>query len=166
MKKPTKLIKDKYEIHVNFSDEAIEKKIMKFITPGGEEFEITADEMATILVGQLNSETIEAIFVESERVNVVEVTRQIRVRLDKDFKAGEEIRLEYRHPYPVEFAIIEEAANLAKINMNTPRYELSAEYIDAVRQKITPQQRKFVDHIYKFFKNLKAVASPYFERVK
>ncbi len=165
-KQPVKLVKDTYEIQVNYSEEAIEKKLMKFITPSGDEFEISADEMGTILVGQLNSETIEAMFVESERVNVVEVTRQIRARADRDIKAGEEIRIDYTHPYPVEFAIIEEAAKLAKINMDTPRYELSADYINAVREKITPQQRKFVDLIYKFFKDLKAKVSPYFERVK
>ncbi len=165
-KQPVKLVKDTYEIQVNYSEEAIEKKLMKFITPSGDQCEISADEMGTILVGQLNSETIEAMFVESERVNVVEVTRQIRARADRDIKAGEEIRIDYTHPYPVEFAIIEEAAKLAKINMDTPRYELSADYINAVREKITPQQRKFVDLIYKFFKDLKGKVSPYFERVK
>lgn len=153
-KKPVEMKKDKFTLQVNYSEEAIEKKQMKFITPSGDEFEITADEMATILVGQLNSETIEAIFVESDRVNVVEVTRQIRVRLDRDFKAGEEIRLDYVHPYPVEFAIIEQAAGLAKINMDAPRTELTVEYINQVRDKITPAQRKFVTLIYKFFKDL------------
>ena len=115
----------------------------------------------------MNSELIAASFVESDRVNVVEVTRQIRVRLDKDFKKGDEIRLDYVHPYPVEFALIEEAAKLAKINMDTPAFTLTVDYINSVKDKITPKQRKFVDLIYAFFKNLRpnraerrAVASP------
>ncbi len=153
-KKPVEMKKEKYTIQVNYSPEAIEKKIMKFITPSGDEFEISAEEMATILIGQVNSELIAASFVESDRVNVVEVTRQIRVRLDKDFKKGDEIRLDYVHPYPIEFALIEEAANLAKINRDVPRYELTVEYINSVKEKITPKQRKFVDLIYKFFKDL------------
>lgn len=153
-KKPVEMKKENYTLQVNYSPEAIEKKLMKFITPSGDEFEIGAEEMATILIGQVNSELIAASFVESELVNVVEVTRQIRVRLDQDFKKGDEIRLDYIHPYPVEFALIEEAAKLAKINMDTPVFTLSIDYINSVKEKITPKQRKFVDLIYKFFKNL------------
>jgi len=39
---------------------------MKFITPSGDEFEISADEMSTILIGQVNSELVAATFVESD----------------------------------------------------------------------------------------------------
>lgn len=155
-KKASELKKENYTIQVNYSQEAIEKKLMRFISKNGDVFVISAEEMATILIGQVNSDLIEATFVESDRVNVVEVTRQIRVRLEKDFKKGEEIRLDYVHPYPVEFAIIEEAAKLAKINMDVPRMELTVEYIQSVKDKITPKQRKFVDLIYKFFKDLRS----------
>jgi hypothetical protein len=154
-KKATELKKEDYTIQVNYSQEAIEKKLMRFISKNGDVFIISAEEMATILIGQVNSELVEATFVESDRVNVVEVTRQIRVRLDRDFKAGEEIRLDYVHPYPVEFAIIEEAAKLAKINMDTPRYELTVDYINEVKGKLTPKQHKFVELVYKFFKDLR-----------
>lgn len=158
-KKAVELKKDKYTIQVNYSEDAEKGKLMKFITPSGDEFEISADEMATILIGQVNSDLVEATFVESDRVNVVEVTRQIRARADRDIKKGEEIRLDYTHPYPVEFALIEEAANLAKINMDVPAFTLTHKYIQDVRLKITPQQHRFVDLIYKFFKNLKDKAA-------
>lgn len=154
MKKAIEMKKEKYTIQVNYSDDAIEKKLMKFITPSGDEFEISAEEMSSILVGQVNAETLSATFVESERVNVVEVSRQIRVVADRDIKKGQEIRLEYKHPYPVEFALIEEAMKIAKINKDVKVFELTAEYIDAVRKKITPNQEKFINSFYKFFKNL------------
>lgn len=154
-KKPIELKKDTYTIQVNYSEDAIAKKLMKFITPGGEEFEISAEEMSTILIGQVHSDLIEATFVESDRVNVVEVLRQIRVRADRDIKKGEEIRIDYTHPYPIEFAIIEEAARVAIINRNVPVRELTIEYINAVKQKITPKQRKFSELVWKFFKDLK-----------
>jgi phage terminase small subunit len=156
-----------YKVQVNYSKEAIENKTLKFITPSGDEFEVKGDELASIMLGTVNSQIIEAMFVESDRVNVVEVTRQIRVRLDKDFKKGDEIRLDYVHPYPIEFALIEEAAKIAKINMDVPALTLTAEYIKSVKEKITPKQRKFVDLIYKFFRDLhpnrksrRATASP------
>lgn len=154
-KKPVEMKKENYTIQVNYSEEAIEKKLMKFITPSGDEFEIGAEEMATILVGQVNSTTIEAAFVESDRVNVVDVTRQIRGIADRDIAKGEEIRIDYTHPYPIEFAIIEEAAKLAVIRRDVPVRELSAEYLKEVEAKIGPKQKKFVDMIWKFFKGLR-----------
>jgi hypothetical protein len=154
-KKAIELKKEKFTIQVNYSDEAIEKKLMKFtVNPSGDEFEISAEEMSTILIGQVNSELVEATFVESDRVNVVEVERQIKAIADRDISKGEEIRLTYYHPYPVEFALIEEAMNLAKIRKDVPAFELSAEYIKSVKDKTTPEQYKFVELIYSFFKNL------------
>lgn len=154
-KEAVKMVKDGYELHVNYDAESIEKKLMKFVPLGGEPFVISAEEMVSILIGQVNSEVLAATFVESDRVNVVEVMRQIRVIADRDISKGEEIRLDYYHPYPTEFAVIEEAANLAKIRMDVPERELTVEYIKTARDRATPEQKRFVDFIYKFFKTLK-----------
>jgi len=157
MKKAVELKKEKYTIQVNYSPEAEQKKLMKFITPSGDEFEISAEEMSTILVGQVNSELLEAIFVESDRVNVVEVTRQVAVKVNRDIKKGEEIRLEYKHPYPVEFAVLEQAMHYAKINMDVPVFTLTKEYIDEMMLKAnTPERKKFINRFYEFFKTFKS----------
>lgn len=152
MKQPAELVKDDFTLRVNYSEEAIEKKLMRFETPSGDAFEISADEMATILVGQVNSEVVEAAFVESDRVNVVEVQRQFVWRADRDIEAGEELRIDYYHPYPVEFALIEEGMKLAKIRMDVPRTELTVEYLRSVRDKVGPKQERFVDLVWKFIK--------------
>lgn len=154
MKKPVELKKEKFTIQVNYSPEAEQKKLMKFITPSGDEFEISAEEMSTILMGQVNSQLLSATFVESDRVNVVEVLRQIKVKADRDISKGETIRLEYTHPYPVEFALIEEAMKIAKIKQDVPVFTLTKEYLDSVKEKITPEQKKFINRFYEFFKNL------------
>lgn len=154
MKNPVQLKKDDYTIQVNYSPEAIEKKLMKFISKSGDEFVISADEMSSVLIGQVNSELLSATFVESDRVNVVEVLRQFKFKANRNIKKGEEIRLDYKHPYPVEFALIEEAMKIAKINMDVPVFTLTKEYLDEVRTKITPEQEKFINRFYKFFKNL------------
>ena len=152
---PSELKKEKFTIQVNYSDEAIEKKLMKFISvEHGDEFEISADEMSSLLIGQVNSELLQATFVESDRVNVVEVTRQLRCITDRDISKGEEIRLEYVHPYPVEFALIEEAMKIAKINQDVPVFTLTKEYLDSVRGKTTEDQKKFTNKFYEFFKGL------------
>lgn len=144
-----------FKVQANYSPEAIEQKTLKFITPSGDEFEIKGEELAAIMMGTVSSELIEASFVDSEKVNVVEVTRQIRARADRNIKKGEEIRLDYTHPYPVEFALIEEAAKLAIINKDVPMMELTVEYINATKEKITKKQRKFSDIFWSFFQGLK-----------
>jgi len=154
MQKPVEMKKEKFTVQVNYSPEATEKKLMKFITPSGDEFEISADEMSSMLIGQVNSELLAATFVESDRVNVVEVMRQIRVRADRDIAKGEEIRLDYTHPYPVEFALIEEGMGLAKIKMDVPVFTLTKEYLDSVKERLQPEQTKFINRFYEFFKNL------------
>lgn len=155
-KEAVKMVKDGYELHVNYDEEAIEKKLMKFVPVGGEPFVISAEEMMSILVGQVNSEVLSAAFVETDRINVVDVMRQIRVRADRPIKKGEEIRLEYIHPYPLEFAVIEEAAKLAKIQMDVPMMELTVDYINAAKGKTLPEQKRFIDFFYKFFSSLKS----------
>lgn len=154
-KNPTELKRPNYTIQINYSDEAKKKKLMKFISVTGDEFEISAEEMMSILVSQVNAEVLSAVFVETEKVNVVEVERQMQCQLERDYKKGEKININYRHAYPVEFALIEEAYNIAKINHDVPVFTLTKEYIDEVKKKIKPEQETFVKKFYKFFKNLK-----------
>lgn len=152
--KPQKLVKDKYTVEIGYSDEAKEKKLMKFITKGGDEFEITAEELSTMLIGGVNSNTLEATFVESDRINVVEVARQLKCVADRDIKKGEEIRLDYVHPLPIEYALIEQVYGIAKINMDVPALVLTHEYIESVKAKIKPEMEEFTKKFYKSFKQI------------
>lgn len=155
MKKPIELKKENYTIQVNYSPEAKEKKLMKFISKSGDEFVISAEEMTSILVGQVNSETLEATFVESDKINVVEVGRQLACVLDKDMKKGDKININYTHPYPLEFALIEEAYKIAKIDEKVPRFEITKEYLDEVKKKLKPEQTDYINKFYKSFKQIK-----------
>lgn len=155
MKAQTLKQKD-YTVEIGYSDEAKEKKLMKFITnKNGDEFVISADEMASMIIGGVNSDTLEATFVDSDRINVVEVGRQIQCVLDKDMKKGQKININYTHPYPIEFALIEEAYKIAKIDESVPKIELTREYIDKVKAQLKPEQTNYINKFYKSFKNVK-----------
>jgi hypothetical protein len=153
--KPQTLKQKNYTVEIGYSDEAKEKKLMKFITKSGDEFEISANELSSMLIGGVNSETLEATFVESDRINVVEVGRQLQCVLDKDMKKGEKININYSHPYPIEFALIEEAYKIAKIDMSVPKITLTKEYIDKVKAQLKPEQTEYINKFYKSFKNIK-----------
>lgn len=152
---PKEIKRDKYTVQIGYSKKAIEEKLLKFISKSGDEFEISAEELSSMLIGGVNAETLEATFVNSDKINVVEVGRQLECVLDKDMKKGEKININYIHPYPVEFALIEQAWGIAKINMDVPAFTLTKEYIADVRAKIKPEQENFLKKFYKSFKNLK-----------
>jgi hypothetical protein len=154
MKKPIELKTANYTIQVGYSPEASAKKLMKFISKSGDEFEISAEEMSSILVSQVNSDTLEATFVESDKINVVEVGRQLQCVLDKDMKKGDKININYTHPYPLEFALIEEAYKIAKIDEKVPKVLLTKEYINEVKSKLKPEMTDYINKFYKSFKNL------------
>jgi hypothetical protein len=152
--KNVELKRDNYTIQIGYSDEATEKKLIKFITKSGDEFVVSSEEMISLLVNQVNMETLAPAFVEMDKVNVVEVGRQLKCVLTEDMKKGQEINLGYTHPYPVEFAILEEAYKIAKINHDVPVFTLTKEYLDEVKKKIKPQMEDYIKKFYKSFKNL------------
>jgi hypothetical protein len=107
-----------------------------------------------MLIGGVNQNVLEATFVEADRVDVVEVGRQLECVLDKNMKKGERIRMNYTHPYPLSFALIEQIYGIAKINMDVPLLTLTKDYIDKAKKKIKPEQEKFIESFYKSFKNV------------
>jgi hypothetical protein len=151
---PKTLKQKNYTVEIGYSDEAKAKKLMKFITKSGDEFEISADEMSSMLIGGVNSDTLEATFVESDRINVVEVGRQLQCELTEDMKKGQKININYTHPYPIEFALIEEAYKIAKIDESVPKITLTREYINEVKAKLKPEMTEYINKFYKSFKNV------------
>lgn len=147
--------RDNFTVQAGYSKEAKEKKLIKFISKSGDEFEISSEEMASMLIGGVNSDTLEATFVESDRISVVEVGRQLACVLDKDMKKGEKININYTHPYPLEFALIEQAYGIAKLDPDVKMITMTKEYLESIRAKIKPEQEKYLQKFYSSFKNLK-----------
>ena len=154
MSKPREIKKKDFTVQIGYSEEAKNKKLLKFISKSGDEFEISAEELSSMLIGGVNQETLEATFVEADKINVVEVGRQLKCVMDKEMKEGEEFLLNYAHPYPLEFAIIEQVWGIAKINKDTPVFILTKEYIEETKKKLKPEQEKFIGKFYTSFKNV------------
>jgi hypothetical protein len=152
--KPKELKTDKYTIQVNYSEESINKKLMKFVTPGGEKFEISAEEMISFLVNQVNMHTLEPTFVETDKINMCIVSRQLDIVVNRDVKKGEHVRVDYSHPYPLEYGLLEQVYKIAKVEMAEKGFELSKELIDATREKITPEMEEFTKKFYEGHKGL------------
>lgn len=140
--------KNGYQIEAKYSQNAIEKKLVRF-TKGKESFEISAGELIELLATQVSQETLAPTFVDTTRVNVVKVKRQIAVRVNRDIKLGEEIRIDYEHAYPLEFAIIEEAWKLCLLNKEAGVTELTKEMIDKCKAQMEPGMKDYLKQFYK-----------------
>jgi len=146
--------KDNYTVEVNYSKQAIKNKLIKFNSLKGKSIEISADELIAILTQQVNTKTLAPLFVEVDRVNVVEVGRQISCVLTEDMKKGQKININYTHPLPIEFALIEEAYKIASIKKDVPVFTLTAKYIEEVKRKMKPGMQDYIKKFYKSFKNI------------
>jgi hypothetical protein len=62
--------------------------------------------------------------------------------------------MNYTHPYPIEFAIIEQAWGIAKVNMDVPALTLTKKYIKKVKAKLKPEMTEYIESFYKSFKNV------------
>ena len=144
-----------YKIEVKYSPEAEKKKLIRFTMKGNHKsFEISADELIKLLVTQVNDDLIAPTFVETKRVNVVQVGRQFSAVLEKNMKKGEVIRINYAHPYPLEFALIEEAMKIAVVTPGIERTVLTKEFIDEVKAKLQPRMKEFTENFYQSFKQI------------
>ena len=150
------MIADKgdYKVSVKYSDEAIEKKLMKFETPSGDSFEISVEHMIELVSHYVNGSDLAPMFVDNERIKIVYVTRNMKFKLEKDFKAGEEIIVAYEHPYPLEFAILEEAFNIALIKPEKMGFIVTPEIIAEVKRRIPQDSKKFIEKLYQSNENL------------
>ena len=151
--KAQEIKKKDYTVQIGYSKKAKKDKLLKFISKSGDEFEISAEELSSMLIGGVNQATLEATFVDTEKINVVEVGRQLECVLDKDMKKGDKFRLNYKHPYPLEFALIEQVYGIAQIKMDVPAIVLTKKYINDVKKKLKPEQKSFMKKFNKSFRN-------------
>lgn len=154
MSKAKELKTENYIIQINYSDQAKAKKLMKIIPIEGRDIEISAEDMISFLVNQVNVNELQPTFVEIDKINIVSVHRQIKAILNRDYKSGEEIRMEYVHPYPLEFAILEKIYGFAAIEEGAKFLELTNEHIEEIKKKITPEMEEYVKKFYEGIKGL------------
>jgi len=143
-----------YTVEIKHTPEAIKKRLIKFTSTKKDGFEISADKLIELLSHYVNSDELAPAFVDTERINVVYVTRNIAATLERDFKAGETVHLAYEHPYPLEFALIEEAFNIAKIDKDREGFVVTPELIKKTKKQTPKSCLNFVKKFYESFKNL------------
>lgn len=137
-----------YSVELKYSKKAIEKELIKFTTKGGLVLEIPANELIEILITGVNREKLEPVFVNSETIDIVYVERALNFVADRNIKKGEKFNVTYKHPYPLEFAAIEDALKLCKIDIDSKVYPFTPDLLKKIKKKNTDEQKNFVK---KFF---------------
>ena len=143
-----------YTVEVKYSPDAIREKKVRFTAKEDGSFEISTDELIDIVAMNVNSQVLAPMFVETDKVNIVQVERTLNGVLDEDKKKGDTISMNYFHPYPVEFAILEEVYKIAKIKDNSEVVTLTKEFIEETKKKLQPEMDEFVQKFYKSYNKL------------
>lgn len=143
-----------YSVSIKYSKTAVKDKLIKFTVNKGNSFEISTDKLIELVAHYVNSDVLAPMFVDTERINVVYVTRALNFRADKDIKEGETFQMYYEHPYPIEFALIEEGMGMALINKEKMGFVVTPEMLKDVKAKESPEAKTFIRKFYESFRNI------------
>lgn len=132
-----------YSVEIKYSEEAREKKLIRFTAKRkNRSFEISLDEFINLVMIHLNKEYVPMLQTVQESVEMVEAIRTLNFKCTKDFKEGEEMSIQYIQPMPLEFAIAEEAYKMAKMQGDIVRVPL--EDIQRTADDLSQRQKNYM----------------------
>lgn len=143
-----KATKRDYSVELKYSDEAKEKKLIKFTAlRRNREFVISLDEITKLIMLHLNKEYIPMLEVKNECVDMIIVERSITGKCSRDYKEGELISFNYEQPMPVEMAIAEEAYNICKLGEDIVK--VPAENLSKAQEELNARQKQYLEFTHK-----------------
>lgn len=135
-----------FSVSANYNKEAKRDKILKFKTKRfDEEFEITLGDVVNLCVTFFNQEDAAPLRFKHSVVKMTNVERQLVLTPERDIKAGEELRLSYSHPMPLEWAIAEEAAKRLSVDAPHKYFEISDKDYDKLKKEISESHNAYLE---------------------
>ena len=140
---------EKFKIEVKYSDEAVEKELIKFTPKKGKSVEINADAIIGIIATQFKTKDFALALADTEinNVFVVETERYINATLDRDFKKGETISFPFKHIYPYVLAAVEETYKICKMTGQVE--SVPKEVYEETLKKLGDINKEFIEKYYK-----------------
>jgi len=141
-----------YTVEINFSEEAIKNKLVRFTaTRRSKSFVISLEEIMELIIQNLNKEYLGMSSIATSSMDFVDVVRTISGVCSKDFKEGDEISFNFTVKTPLEVAVAEELYNMGKINGDVVE-TVSTEKIKQAMKNIKDYQKEYVmrTHVDKF----------------
>lgn len=105
-----------FSVAIKYSDKAIKNDIIKFIPKDGRPFELLTNDFVELLAKHVNFQTLAPAMIHNKMIKMVQVTRNITLRVNRDIKEGEVIQIPFTHMHPIEFAIAEAALGVANMS--------------------------------------------------
>ena len=125
--------KDGYSVAIRYSEKSIKEKLIKFIPDHKGVIEISVEDIVNLLAKHVNTDVLAPMIIHNNAIRMIRVARQMRVRFEKDFKAGEEVAIPFEHMMPIEFAIAEEALGVSQVSDKVKKIN-KKEYQDAEKR--------------------------------
>lgn len=137
--------KPDYSVMIRYSKKAEDGKLIKIIPKKGKPIEISTKDLVSLLAEHVNFDILAPAFVESKKINMIRVTRNVTLVPNSDIKAGQTVHIPFTHMVPIEFAIAEEAIGVALIGdkvkeINSKEYAEAKLRVDAGVENYTQEQ--------------------------
>lgn len=144
------LEKEKYNIVIKDTKENTDNEIITFSDKKGKKLvEISADELLKILANNVRTSKLAVALstVDSKTIPMVEVTRHIHGKLERDYAKGDEIIFDFKHMYPYLLAVLEKTYELCEINSETITEIPKDKYAEA-EVNFKTENDKYIKAIY------------------
>lgn len=139
---------DNLAIFVNYSKEAKEQELIKFVPKNDTEIVISADEILSIVATQLKKKELAVALTTADitEIPMIETMRPLDVTLEKDFKKGDKIQFLFPHMYPYFLAVAEEAYKLCETRGDIKI--ITKDAYDEVASTLIEKNKPFIEAMY------------------
>lgn len=129
-----------YELSIKYSDKARKKGLVKFkAKKKNGEFVMSVRDLTELIIRHVNKEHLDILEVKSKHLPMVHGLRQIKAVTTRDYKAGEEITIDFPQPMPLDIAVAEAALNLYLIETEKPIL-MPEKYLQKARMALTEEK--------------------------
>lgn len=130
-----------FSVLIKYSDRSRDGKIIKFIPRKGEPFELSTEAFVSLLAKHVNFNHIAPAMIHNKTIDMVQVTRNIVLKVNRDIKEGEVISIPFTHMHPLDFAIAEEALGVAHISPEVK--SINEKAFEKARKRVTQKTEDF-----------------------
>lgn len=109
-------------------------------------FKISAKKLGHILADYVSRDFSELLNLKTRSIMMTEVERQLVLKSSKDVAEGEEIRVSFKHPMPLEFALAEEVFNKCKADKD--KLEITPEDIEKYKDDFSKNAKDYLINQY------------------
>jgi len=144
-----KSIQDGFEIHLNYSEEAEKKGLIKIVPTKIGDIELNVDAVLQMIASHVKDKPMAIALhdADMQQILMAEVEREFGFIADKDYKAGEQVKFRVVQAYPAVLAALEEEYHICRMKGGAFT-TLDKDRVDRAIQRLKMKNYDFLKKMY------------------